>query len=102
MRLRRRVRREVEGKKDGLLKCFIQREKKVPHYFYMYQGKDLGDPTRRFLMMARYLPGNQEFRIYTTNNKLYALDEDSHTAILTINRERKLFVIKNRHCLRCS
>lgn len=53
-------------------------------------------------MMARYLPAMQEFRIYTTNNKLFTLDEDSHAALLTINREKKLFVIKSRHCLRCS
>jgi hypothetical protein len=51
------VRKEVDGKKNGLLKCFIFRDKKA-NALYLYQGTDFNDPKHSFLMMAKYYPGN--------------------------------------------
>jgi hypothetical protein len=50
----------------GLFKGFIFREKKT-HTFYMYSGADFNDPAHKFMMMARYLPEKEEFRIFTIN-----------------------------------
>jgi hypothetical protein len=61
-----RVSKEIEGKRNGLHKCFIFREKKN-HTFYLYSGQDFNDPHHRFVMMAKYFQANQQFRIYTTN-----------------------------------
>ncbi len=74
----------MEGKKGGLHKCFIFREKKL-HTFYLHQGLEFNDPKNKFLLMARYMPKQQEFRIYTVNAyKLPELltDPDSHIAVV--------------------
>lgn len=61
-----RVRRELEDKKNGLLQCFIFREKKQ-NTFYFYSGSCFNDQRHRFLMMAKWYPELSEFRIYTVN-----------------------------------
>ena len=53
-----RVSKEIEGKRNGLHKCFIFREKKN-HTFYLYSGQDFNDPHHRFVMMAKYFQANQ-------------------------------------------
>jgi hypothetical protein len=64
------VRREVESKREGLLKCFIYRDKKTQN-FYLYAGTDFNDPRHSFLMMAKYVKDSNHFRIYTTNAYKY-------------------------------
>jgi L-rhamnose mutarotase len=58
------VRKEIEEK--GLNQNFIHRDKKT-HTFYMYSGKDFQDKSHRFLMMGKFLPKLNEFRIYLMN-----------------------------------
>ena len=55
-------------------------------------------------MMAKYYPQLSEFRIYTLNQYKHKdqYSDDNHVAVVYYNKLKKLFVIKNRYCLKCS
>ncbi len=81
------VKKETAEKGIGLDKHFIFRERKS-HSFYLYKGVDFQDKDHKFILMGRFFPKINEFRIYTINalTTPSMFNEDYHIAKVHFNR----------------